>query len=171
MVEMFTAAVPAGGRVPRHEGGSGWAGRSAGRGRPNPIQRTSQVQWVTMSLLRLLQFRLEASGKVGWWFRPPWNKKEHCPSVLDGLRLMRRHRGRIQRFLSKSGREMRELPRETRHERGVRGCSAGIERCSRDRCSSQKRSVARRGPPERGGGMARSCNCTVFRGNYCPRTK
>ena len=67
----------------------------------NPIQRTSQAQWVTMSLLRLLQFRLEASGKVGWWFRPPWNKKKDRPSVLDGLRLMRRHRGRIQRFLSK----------------------------------------------------------------------
>ena len=39
---------------------------------------------------------------------------------------------------------MRELPRETRHERGVRGCSAGIESCSRDRCSSQKGSVARK---------------------------
>ena len=48
---------------------------------------------------------------------------------------------------------MRELPRETRHERGVRGCSAGIERCSRDRCSSQKRSVARRGPRSQEGGM------------------
>ena len=33
----------------------------------NPIQRTSQAQWVTMSLLRLLQFRLEACGEVGWW--------------------------------------------------------------------------------------------------------
>ena len=53
-----------------------------------------------MSLLRLLQFRLEASGKVGWWFRPPWNKKKDRSSVLDGLRLMRRHRS-IQRFLSK----------------------------------------------------------------------
>ena len=31
----------------------------------NPIQRTSQAQWVTMSLLRLLQFRLEACGEVG----------------------------------------------------------------------------------------------------------
>ena len=29
----------------------------------NPIERTSQAQWVTMSLLRLLQFRLEASGE------------------------------------------------------------------------------------------------------------
>ncbi len=32
----------------------------------NPIQRTSQAQWVTMSLLRLLQFRLEACGEVDW---------------------------------------------------------------------------------------------------------
>src|SRR5208283_168863 len=65
----------------------------------NPIERTSQAQWVTLSLLRLLQFRLEACGEVGWWFRPPWNKKKDRPSVLDAERLMRRHRGRIQRFL------------------------------------------------------------------------
>ena len=50
---------------------------------------------------------------------------------------------------------MRELPRETRHERGVRGCSAGIERCSRDRCSSQKGSVARQGRRSDLGGMRR----------------
>ena len=67
----------------------------------NPIQRTSQAQWVTMSLLRLLQFRLEASGKVGRWLRPPWNKKKDRPSVLDAERLMRRHREQIQRLLSK----------------------------------------------------------------------
>ena len=67
----------------------------------NPIQRTSQAQWVTMSLLRLLQFRLEACGEVGWWFRPPWNKKKDRPSVLDAERLMRRHREQIRRFLSK----------------------------------------------------------------------
>src|SRR6185295_7795298 len=36
----------------------------------NPIERTSQAQWVAMSLLRLLQFRLEASGEEDWWFRP-----------------------------------------------------------------------------------------------------
>ena len=67
----------------------------------NPIQRTSQAQWVTMSLLRLLQFRLEACGEVGWWFRPPWNKDKDRPSVLDAERLMRRHREQIQRLLSK----------------------------------------------------------------------
>jgi hypothetical protein len=66
----------------------------------NPIERTSQAQWVTLSLLRLLQFRLEAAGEEDWWFRPPWNKDKDRPSVLDAERLMRRHRGEIQRFLS-----------------------------------------------------------------------
>ena len=65
----------------------------------NPIERTSQAQWVTMSLLRLLQFRLEASGELDWWFRPPWHKDKDRPSVLDAERLMRRHRTEIQRFL------------------------------------------------------------------------
>ena len=57
---------------------------------------------------------------------------------------------------------MRELPRETRHERGVRGCSAGIERCSRGRCSSQKRSVARRGPQSEEAGMRRAAIVQFF---------
>ena len=57
---------------------------------------------------------------------------------------------------------MRELPRETRHEWGVRGCSAGIERCSRDRCSSQKRSVARRDPQSEEGGMRRAAIVEFF---------
>ena len=38
---------------------------------------------------------------------------------------------------------MREKPRRSWHERRVRGPRAGIARCSRSRCSSQKRSVAR----------------------------
>jgi hypothetical protein len=68
----------------------------------NPIERTSQAQWVTMSLLRLTQFRLEAAGAVDWWFRPPWNKKKDRPSVLDVERLFRRHRVKIQHLLSES---------------------------------------------------------------------
>ena len=67
----------------------------------NPIERTSQAQWVTLSLLRLAQFRLEAAGAVNWWFRPPWNKKKDRPSVLDVERLMRRHRAEIQQLLSR----------------------------------------------------------------------
>ena len=42
----------------------------------NPIERTSQAQWVTMSLMRLAQFHLESAGEVDWWFRPPWNKTQ-----------------------------------------------------------------------------------------------
>jgi hypothetical protein len=67
----------------------------------NPIERTSQAQWVTMSLLRLAQFRLESAGEVDWWYRPPWNRSKDRPSVLDVERLFRRHRGEMLRFLSK----------------------------------------------------------------------
>ena len=98
MVELFTARF-------RQEDGFrdlkqrlGWEECRAWTAQP--IQRTSQAQWVTMSLLRLLQFRLEASGKENWWFRPPWNRKKDRPSVLDAQRLMRRHRQQIQRLLS-----------------------------------------------------------------------
>ena len=66
----------------------------------DPIERTSQAQWVTMSLLRLAQFELEAAGEVDWWYRPPWRPKKDRPSVLDVERLFRRHREEIQRFLS-----------------------------------------------------------------------
>jgi hypothetical protein len=66
----------------------------------NPIERTSQAQWVTMSLLRLTQFRLESEGEVDWWFRPPWDPKKDRPSVLDVERLFRRHRPEIQQHLS-----------------------------------------------------------------------
>jgi DDE superfamily endonuclease len=65
-----------------------------------PIERTTQVQWVTMSLLRLLQFRLDTEGSTDWWTAPPWNKKKDRPSVLDVERLLRRHRPEIQRHLS-----------------------------------------------------------------------
>jgi hypothetical protein len=66
----------------------------------NPIERTTQAPWVTMSLLRLLQSRLEAEGSTYWWSPPPWDKKKERPSVLDIERLLRRHRPGIQRLLS-----------------------------------------------------------------------
>jgi hypothetical protein len=65
-----------------------------------PIERTTQVQWVTMSLLRLLQFRLDSEADQDWWSPPPWNRKKNRPSVLDVERLLRRHRPEIQRCLS-----------------------------------------------------------------------
>jgi hypothetical protein len=66
----------------------------------HPIERTTQAQWVTLSLLRLLQFRLDALGCVDWWTPPPWNRRKDRPSVLDVERLLRRCRPEIQRFLS-----------------------------------------------------------------------
>ena len=66
----------------------------------NPIERTSQAQWVTMSLLRLTQFRLEAAGCGDWWTPPPWNRTKERPSVLDVERLLRRYRPEILRLLS-----------------------------------------------------------------------
>jgi hypothetical protein len=65
-----------------------------------PIERTSQAQWVTMSLLRLLQFGLDAAGSPDWWSPPPWNRKKDRPSVLDVERLLRRHRPEIQGHLA-----------------------------------------------------------------------
>jgi hypothetical protein len=66
----------------------------------NPIMRTSQAQWTTLSLLRLAQFRLEAQGETGWWSPPPWDRKKDRPSVLDVERLVRAHRQEIQQLLS-----------------------------------------------------------------------
>jgi hypothetical protein len=76
----------------------GWeAGRAWTK---NSIVRTNQAQWVTMSLLRMVQFRLEERGQVDWWFRPPWNRKKERPSVLDVERLLRRDRREIQQHRS-----------------------------------------------------------------------
>lgn len=66
----------------------------------NPIERTSQAQWTTMSLLRLLQFRLEAGGVTDWWSPPPWDRKKDRPSILDVERLLRGHGAEIRRLLS-----------------------------------------------------------------------
>jgi hypothetical protein len=66
----------------------------------NPIERTSQAQWIAMSLLRLARFRLEAEGEVDWWDRPPWYPQKGRPSVRDVGRLPRRHRPEILQLLS-----------------------------------------------------------------------
>jgi hypothetical protein len=65
-----------------------------------PILRTTQAQLWAMSLLRLLQFRLEKAAGDTWWFHPPWNKRKSRPSVLDLERLWRQQRSAIQALLS-----------------------------------------------------------------------
>jgi hypothetical protein len=66
----------------------------------NPIERTTQVLFVALTLLRLLQFRLQERHGEGWWFHPPWNKGKSRPSVLDLGRLFRQHAEAIRQHLS-----------------------------------------------------------------------
>ena len=66
----------------------------------NPIERTTQVLFCAMTLLRLLQFRLQEEEGDSWWFHPPWNKGKSRPSVLDLERLFREHREGIRQLLS-----------------------------------------------------------------------
>jgi hypothetical protein len=66
----------------------------------NPIERTTQALFVTMTALRLLQLALQ--GQVGddWWLHPPWNRGKTRPSVLDVERLLWQHREAMQQGLA-----------------------------------------------------------------------
>ena len=66
----------------------------------DPILRTTQALFVTLTLLRLLQGRLEQEAGDSWWLHPPWNPRKRRASVLDVERLLRQHRAEIQRFLA-----------------------------------------------------------------------
>jgi hypothetical protein len=58
-----------------------------------PILRTFQVQLVALTLLRLLQGRLDhAWGAGSWWLKPPWNLRKSHASILDLRRLFWRYR-------------------------------------------------------------------------------
>jgi DDE superfamily endonuclease len=65
-----------------------------------PIVRTTQAQLLVLTLLRLLQFRLEDGEGDSWWLHPPWNKRKARPSLLDLERLLGQHREEIRRLLS-----------------------------------------------------------------------
>ena len=65
-----------------------------------PIERTTQALFVCLTVLRLLQFALEAAQGDAWWQSPPWNPHKQRPSVLDLERLLRRHAAGIRRLLS-----------------------------------------------------------------------
>jgi hypothetical protein len=66
----------------------------------NPILRTTQALLVLLTLLRLLQVRLEAVAGDSWWLHPPWNPRKVRGSVRDVARLLWQHREEIQRLLS-----------------------------------------------------------------------
>jgi hypothetical protein len=65
-----------------------------------PILRTTQAQLLLLTLLRLLQVRLQERAGESWWFHPPWNPHKSRPSVLDLERLWRQHREAILQCLS-----------------------------------------------------------------------
>lgn len=66
----------------------------------NPIERTTQALFVTLTALRLLQLALTEEQGEEWWLHPPWNRHKSRPSVLDVERLLWQHRGEIQACLA-----------------------------------------------------------------------
>jgi len=65
-----------------------------------PILRTFQVQLVALTLLRLLQTRLDQAWGCGsWWLKPAWNPRKRHASILDLRRLFWRHRAEFAQFL------------------------------------------------------------------------
>jgi len=65
-----------------------------------PVLRTFQVQMVAMTLLRLMQFRLDAAWGAGsYWQKPECNRRKRHPSILDLRRLFWRHRARFSKLL------------------------------------------------------------------------
>jgi len=66
----------------------------------NPIERTTQALFATLTVMRLLQGRLTAEAGDDWWLHPPWNKRKTRPSVLDVERLLRQNHKGIRECLS-----------------------------------------------------------------------
>lgn len=66
----------------------------------NPIVRTTQTLFATLTILRLLQYRLQEELGDEWWLHPPWNKRKTRPSVLDLERLLRQHAAEFRQCLS-----------------------------------------------------------------------
>jgi hypothetical protein len=65
-----------------------------------PVLRTFQVQLVALTLLRLLQYRLDHAWSRGsWWLHPEWNPRKRHGSILDLRRLFWRHRPVFSQFL------------------------------------------------------------------------
>jgi hypothetical protein len=65
-----------------------------------PILRTFQVQMLALTLLRLVQFRLDAAHGTRWRPAPPWNLDKRNASILDLRRLFWKHRTRFSQLLA-----------------------------------------------------------------------
>jgi hypothetical protein len=66
-----------------------------------PVQHTFQVQMVALTLLRLLQFRLDQTWGAGsWWHNPEWHPQKRHASIRDFCRLFWRHRAVFSQLLA-----------------------------------------------------------------------
>jgi DDE superfamily endonuclease len=65
-----------------------------------PILRTFQAQMLALTLLRLMQYRLDATCGARWRPAPPWNLDKRRASILDLRRLFWKHRTRFSQLLS-----------------------------------------------------------------------
>ena len=89
-----------------------------------PILRTFQVQLVALTLLRLLQARLDqAWGPGNWWLTPGWNRRKCHASILDLRRLFWRHRAEFSRFLIDLE-DLEKIPQLLALSRGLSGRAA-----------------------------------------------
>jgi hypothetical protein len=66
----------------------------------NPIERTTQALFTTMTAIRLLQMQLQDAQGDDWWLHPPWNPNKSRPSILDVERLLWQHRQQIQQCMA-----------------------------------------------------------------------
>jgi hypothetical protein len=65
-----------------------------------PVLRTFQVQRLALTLLRVLQCRLDQSWGAGsWWWKPEWHAQKHHASIRDLCRLFWRHRAVFSQLL------------------------------------------------------------------------
>jgi hypothetical protein len=65
-----------------------------------PVLRTFQIQMTTLTLLRLMQFRLTSRFGEAWCSAPPWNPGKRHVSILDLRRLFWKHRSRFSQVMS-----------------------------------------------------------------------
>jgi hypothetical protein len=87
-----------------------------------PILHTFQVQLVALTLLRLLQGRLnQAWGHGSWWLKPEWNPRKRHASILDLRRLFWRYRAEFAQFLVALEKELENPPQTTGQCRNATG--------------------------------------------------
>jgi hypothetical protein len=88
-----------------------------------PILRTFQVQMLAFSLLRLLQFHLDASSGDRWYAAPPWNPRKKHASLLDLRRLFWKQRAKFSQLLARLN-DFKKPP-QTKYATGQQTALAG----------------------------------------------